>query len=770
MYQDDLDDLLPALPTRQNALPSFNDPEEDPFSNPFGGGSDPWASFGKTSDTYNDWNPNVFADETSQKPHASLGQTSAPSSPQAQRVVNDVNDDHQSHETKQTSSERDGFDVTTPRNENQSAVEPANATPESATTIGIVDPLDAALSNVEEAPAHVPVIQRKLPLVIKETTAESPLVTPVPKSESGSLETPTAMTNQPAAPSTNTEEDGEAKEPSTPTLPTADSATSEIPPTVVATPSNILDVPTSTSTDEPSPASPSDASITISTSEVAQVTPAHSHISSRDPSSSDVERQSFMDKVVVSPLERTPSMPPNPLDRNFSAPVLGAAALDSGGWGDGWSTDNMSHSFPVPGASVGQSEQQDGERAAATEEEEDPDDNVPLAQSLSMSKPPPPVAMYVISVGDPQKIGDPISAHIVYTVTTKTNNPNYKKSQFSVLRRYSDFVWLYDTLCANNPGVIVPPIPEKNSLGRFQDAFVQARRLALNKCIQKTANHPGLCHDKDLQLFLESDNFALDIKHRRTEEGGGLLSFLSNTVASTRFYETDEWFETKKVYLDGLENQLRGLIRSMEAVAKQRTESSQALAELADTLEALSTSDISQQLSSSFSHLATVQRKAKQIQDEQANQDVVTFAGTVEEYGRMIGSVRLAFASRVKCYGQWQNAENDLRRVRTAHEKARKQSKTPERLHYHIQEVADAERKVSHAKSEFERVTKLVKIELHRFDMERVEDFKKSLEAFLEGMIRRQKELINAWEEYQASLLQKSGANPVNREDVASTA
>lgn len=61
----------------------------------------------------------------------------------------------------------------------------------------------------------------------------------------------------------------------------------------------------------------------------------------------------------------------------------------------------------------------------------------------------------------------------------QTTNQNYKKSQFSVLRRYSDFVWLYDTLCANNPGVIVPPIPEKNSLGRFQDAFVEAGIIEL---------------------------------------------------------------------------------------------------------------------------------------------------------------------------------------------------------------------------------------------------------------------------------------------------
>jgi len=59
--------------------------------------------------------------------------------------------------------------------------------------------------------------------------------------------------------------------------------------------------------------------------------------------------------------------------------------------------------------------------------------------------------------------------------------------------------------------VIVPPIPEKSSLNRFQEAFVENRRLALNKCIQKIANHPALCSDADLKLFLESDSFALDV-------------------------------------------------------------------------------------------------------------------------------------------------------------------------------------------------------------------------------------------------------------------
>ena len=93
----------------------------------------------------------------------------------------------------------------------------------------------------------------------------------------------------------------------------------------------------------------------------------------------------------------------------------------------------------------------------------------------------------------------------------QTTSPLFQKSAFSVLRRYSDFLWLYETLSINNPGVVVPPVPEKNPFGRFDDQFVQQRRLALEKCIQKTANHPVLGKDPDMKMFLESDSFALDV-------------------------------------------------------------------------------------------------------------------------------------------------------------------------------------------------------------------------------------------------------------------
>lgn len=58
-----------------------------------------------------------------------------------------------------------------------------------------------------------------------------------------------------------------------------------------------------------------------------------------------------------------------------------------------------------------------------------------------------------------------------------------------------------------------------------------------------------------------------------------------------------------------------------------------------------------------------------------------------------------------------------------------------------VSRIIKAERRASESKLEYELVSKLVKLEVARFEQERIEDFKDSLHAFLEGMISRQKEV-----------------------------
>ncbi|KAF8513412.1 Vps5 C terminal like-domain-containing protein [Hysterangium stoloniferum] len=543
----------------------------------------------------------------------------------------------------------------------------------------------------------------------------------------------------------------------TPTEPTVNLPTSPVAYKQPATPP---------SPEQPRPPSPPTASASPSTSTIP--TPARSAISPPTSPKSPEDAKVAATAAVISPLERGST-------NGQSYPTL---AL--GGEIPGWQGSNQ----PRFG---GQDEWEGtggwgahGDSGANGEGfingpqkkyESDDDDDVPIgykknALVAAAASPPStmnPQPMFTITVGDPQKVGDPVRPYITYTVSTRTSSPLYRQSSFSVLRRYSDFLWLYETLSLNHPGVIVPPVPEKQQYGRFEDTFIEQRRAALNRCIQKIVEHERLRNDADLKMFLESDSFVLDIKHRKAEiahERGGLIASIGKSIIGSGFYETDEWFDNKKTYLDTLESQLRGLVKAIDLVTKQRNEVALSMAEFADNIAALSECDMSKPLSQTLGALADVQRKARELQDVQAREDVSTIMSTVDEYARLINSVRLAFSSRVRLYTSWQNADGDFRKTQQAYEKARRQGRIPsDRVAGSLADVADAERRAMEAKQEFENASKTIKSEMLRFEKERVEDFKSSLMAFLDGMVVRQKEIIRSWEVHQETLLKRLG-NP----------
>ncbi|KAK6536968.1 Vacuolar protein sorting-associated protein 5 [Arthrobotrys megalospora] len=366
-----------------------------------------------------------------------------------------------------------------------------------------------------------------------------------------------------------------------------------------------------------------------------------------------------------------------------------------------------------------------------------------------------------IQVGDPHKVGDLTSAHIVYQVSTKTSSKAYKIPEFTVSRRYRDFLWLYNALIVSNPGIIVPPPPEKQQLGRFDQDFVESRRAALERMLNKIALHPVLQQDGDLKIFLESESFTVDIKQKERQTasvetgGGGLFGFGVGGAFSTaqKFVETDEWFLDRKAYLDALEIQLKNLMKSIDAVIKQRKELAESANEFGNSLHALSAVELSNNLSSPLASLADLQIRLRELYDRQAQQDVLTLGITVDEYIRLIGSVKMAFQQRQKAFHSWHAAESETQKKRTTYEKLQRQGKTQgDRLNQMQAEVADSEKKLHQARVLFDEMGRLMKNELERFEKEKVEDFKSGVETFLESAVEAQKEVIELWETYLLQL------------------
>jgi len=125
---------------------------------------------------------------------------------------------------------------------------------------------------------------------------------------------------------------------------------------------------------------------------------------------------------------------------------------------------------------------------------------------------------FVVTVNDPVKreatgLFGIKGGHVTYLVTTQVVNPNpfnepfTRGATFSSRRRFRDFVALADSLKIRLRGHFLPPRPEKNAVEgqRMADGFVEDRRLALERYLNRLAQHPVASKCEELRVFLEAE-------------------------------------------------------------------------------------------------------------------------------------------------------------------------------------------------------------------------------------------------------------------------
>ena len=131
-----------------------------------------------------------------------------------------------------------------------------------------------------------------------------------------------------------------------------------------------------------------------------------------------------------------------------------------------------------------------------------------------------------IKISDPIKVGDGMSAYMAYSVTTQTSISTFRSAEFSVKRRFSDFLGLHERLSEKHiaGGRIVPPPPDKSVVGMVKvkgskddqssTDFVYKRKHALEKFLNRISKHKVLLDDQDFREFLEADEVSFTINFR----------------------------------------------------------------------------------------------------------------------------------------------------------------------------------------------------------------------------------------------------------------
>ncbi|XP_061172213.1 sorting nexin-2-like isoform X1 [Saccostrea echinata] len=380
--------------------------------------------------------------------------------------------------------------------------------------------------------------------------------------------------------------------------------------------------------------------------------------------------------------------------------------------------------------------------------------------------PPEPENQYTltIKVAEPHKVGDGMGAYMVYKVITKTSNPAFRKADLCVTRRFSDFLGLYSKLHEKHTktGIIVPPAPEKSVLGMTKVKiskeesntadFIQRRRAALERYLNRTASHPVLQIDPDFREFLEREGDLPKATNTSALSGAGVMRLFHKVgdvveKIAFRMDESDEWFEEKQNQVESLENHLRKLHSSMESLTQHRRELSNMTAQFAKSTAMLGTAEEHTALSRALSQLAETEERIETVHADQSDHDFFIMAELCKDYVALLGAVKEVFHERVKCYKSWKEAEATLTKKRENKAKleiARKMDKVPQAQ----DEISEWEMKVDKGKDEFEKISKAIRKEVARFDKFRVEDFKDSVVSYLEQLMENQQRIMKCWEAF----------------------
>lgn len=385
---------------------------------------------------------------------------------------------------------------------------------------------------------------------------------------------------------------------------------------------------------------------------------------------------------------------------------------------------------------------------------------------LLPQKKQPKIEYLDIDVGDPMKIGDITNAHIIYQIKTKNKNKElYDFETATVTRRYKDFLWIYHQLVSSYPGRIIPPPPTKQTyIGRFNENFIENRRLSLQKMLTRISNNPILNQDENFISFLTNQEFdetklkdsqSIDfedgeesvVSDAPTSISNGFMSSLFSI--STKIEDPDDFFVKKNIYIDELEFNLKNFQKSIELIGQQRGLLLGIYDEITLIIEELASIDISKKTSDLLNAFAEVQRKLHDNLERVNLQDQLTLGFTIEEYLRIISSIKSIFDYRLKIYSNFQKFKSEFDKKSNQlikfENKYKQQVEKIKLLKFEIEKLGQ---KVQTYEKLFETITKTTKEELEKFESERIDDFRNSVEIFIESSIESQKEAIELYETF----------------------
>lgn len=288
----------------------------------------------------------------------------------------------------------------------------------------------------------------------------------------------------------------------------------------------------------------------------------------------------------------------------------------------------------------------------------------------------------IITVKNPRKIGSGINAYVLYQVCTKNFSKQSKLHDAAVERRFRDFFALNDSFIANYKplGHLVVPPPEKSVVGstlvkmtkEVSYDFIEKRRSALERYLNRIIKNPFLNKDRHFEEFLELDELPEAEKHTSVMNARPsivVIDMVKNVQEAlvSRTTETEEggiWFQNKQQLLSKLSSQFQVLHNTFNVHFDNHQSVAVSLHELGQSFSTLGNLENHPLLSGIFIELSSVFAKLSLVDKSQSDSDHYNVGEMFNDHLKIIIEINNLFDMRHKMFQKWQSAISDVQKKR----------------------------------------------------------------------------------------------------------
>ena len=367
------------------------------------------------------------------------------------------------------------------------------------------------------------------------------------------------------------------------------------------------------------------------------------------------------------------------------------------------------------------------------------------------------------------------SSHVTYNVNTVTTNEAYKYSQSVVVRRYSDFLWLHDILAEEYPYAVIPPMPQKNALNRFEIDFVEERRNALQYFIRSVCASPLLKDSKRVRSFLTSDDEKFDEEKAETKSSlkddltnpMKLLKFVGNGLVSVGkqveksmnqqlggeapLSKEDEKLAKYVEYLNDVSSQITALASHAQDFVDNQRESTNNLIEMGVNLSVLS--QIQQDcVGEAMKSMNDAMALTGQLWNEKSVREESALVKPMRLLAALVDEMRMTVGRRSAILSNYQDAYQGLKKAKANYKKLAATPGKSSKLAGAEDEIDRYKKRAGKLKKKLNTVTEKINGVIEDFRVEKMKLIRGIVLDLLQTEMTYYKQIGNVWKNYVPEL------------------